>query len=347
MKKVLLLIPNKKKGGAEGVIKQLVNYHSYNDDKVFIYFIDNSKSSFWDNEKINIISNFNFFNFFRFFNFLIHLFKNDYERVYSTHSSTSIIIGILKKIGFFKRSKLIFRESTSIFIRFTGIKLFFYKILYKMFYKNADLSICQTKTMKQQLDQIVNVKSIVIHNPFSKVKYDKSFSIFNGEYIVSAGRLIKEKGFDILIMAFNKLLLKNPQLNLVILGDGPELFNLKKIIKSLELDNKVLLTGFVNNVGDYFFNSRACIISSIIEGFPNVLMQMMSCNEKIVSTECAGGINKIKGVITCKPNDVNDLYIKMKNCLNLKNPRNRILFDKYLNNKNIKTFYNEINKNLK
>ena len=43
---------------------------------------------------------------------------------------------------------------------------------------------------------------------------------------------------------------------------------------------------------------ESCIVSSIIEGFPNVILEMMSQNTNVISTKCAGGIDKLKGVIT-------------------------------------------------
>ena len=60
----------------------------------------------------------------------------------------------------------------------------------------------------------------------------------NKKFIISIGRLTKQKNFTFLINEFNETLLKFPNLNLIILGDGDEKNDLKKLIIKKKLQEK-------------------------------------------------------------------------------------------------------------
>ena len=53
------------------------------------------------------------------------------------------------------------------------------------------------------------------------------------------------------------------------------------------------------------------IVPSIREGFPNVLNEMMACNERIVVTRFNSEVDRIPGILVAKPGDINDLCRKM------------------------------------
>jgi glycosyltransferase involved in cell wall biosynthesis len=141
--------------------------------------------------------------------------------------------------------------------------------------------------------------------------------ILQDEYICSAGRLMTLKGFDKLILAFSQIEIIQPGLKLVILGEGEERKNLDNLIDRLNLQKKVILRGFVSNPFPYFKNARVCVVSSIREGFPNVLLQMMALNKSVVSTLCADGIDEFESVVTVKVNDENALAAAIESQLKM------------------------------
>mgnify|MGYP000093608901 FL=1 len=70
---------------------------------------------------------------------------------------------------------------------------------------------------------------------------------------------------------------------------------------------------------------------------------MMSQNNNVVSTKCAGGIDEIKGIIVSETVSVKSLYDAMKNCLlNVNNENNRALFDLELESRSIDSFIKKI-----
>src|SRR5690606_38670145 len=80
----------------------------------------------------------------------------------------------------------------------------------------------------------------------------------------------------------------------------------------------------------YFKKAKICVVSSIKEGFPNVLLQMLALNDRVVSTNCAGGIQDIPGITVVTPNNVQELTEGIKQQLFDCNTNKRALLDKYL-----------------
>lgn len=247
---------------------------------------------------------------------LRHLIK--YRKNYtiiSTHPYLNAYLGFLKRIGFIK-SRLIVRESTTLFSRYSGVKKFSYKLAYFLGYPSVDKIICQTDLMKNELlshnSFIPRNKAVVKGNPIdidhivelSKQTQDNSLT---NSYICAAGRLIELKGFEILIDAFARIASQVSDVNLVILGDGPGFAKLENLISSHNLQNRIKLAGHVSNPFPYFKHASLCVVSSLIEGFPNVLLQMIALNNKVVSTLCAGGIEEIPCISTVPVNNVVDL----------------------------------------
>jgi glycosyltransferase involved in cell wall biosynthesis len=282
--------------------------------------------------------------------------KITYDYAFTSFVQGTSMIGILRKLHILKIKYFVGRESTSIFQRKDLHRSTFeYKLWYRLGYSAVDLLICQTEYMKKQLlgnlpwlEKKVNVQ--VIPNPvnlndmFEKAKEELDSSI-DKPFIVSAGRLISVKGFDILIKVFAKLKQNYPELKLIILGNKKNAActeKLKQIIKKLNLEDDVILYGNADNVYPFFKNAKMCVVSSRIEGFPNVLLQMMSQNEKVVSTLCAGGIDEIDGLFTCKTNDDDDLLRAMTLCLEADTTKNRKLFDAELQNRSIDKFVERI-----
>ncbi|MDO3644415.1 glycosyltransferase [Mucilaginibacter sp. L3T2-6] len=262
--------------------------------------------------------------------------------IISTHSYLNAYLGFLKRIGYLK-SQLIFRECTSVFKRYRGLKRLSYKIAYKIGYRAAGLIICQTALMRQQfLDEITFVQPervIVKDNPIDLEKtLAKAERPLNdpdtfSDFICSAGRLIPEKGFDVLIRAFNGIKDQYPDLNLLLFGDGPQKEKLAALIKTYNLQGRILLKGWIDNPLPYFKKARACVVSSLKEGFPNVLLEMAAVNPVIVSTLCAGGIEAIPSIETAEVNDVNALTAAIKKALHKNAAPGKKLVDQYLSSR--------------
>jgi len=110
----------------------------------------------------------------------------------------------------------------------------------------------------------------------------------NVPVLVAAGRLAEWKGFSDLINAF-KILRQNRPVRLLILGDGPLKGELQAQIDNLGLTEEIELAGYVQNPLKYFKKADVFVLSSHVEGLPNVLVEAMMCGCTPVSTDCPTG----------------------------------------------------------
>ncbi len=110
----------------------------------------------------------------------------------------------------------------------------------------------------------------------------------NGPILIAAGRLGSWKGFEDLIHAMKELSIKR-QARLIILGDGPLRSELQTLIINLNLQKIVVLLGYVENPLKYFVKADVFVLSSHVEGLPNVLVEAMMCGCTPVSTDCPTG----------------------------------------------------------
>jgi Glycosyltransferase len=357
--KVAIFLPSGNLGGAEQVLLQIANYHAIRGNNVDVYVLTNLGL---DELKRRLNSNVMLMNAnarresVGVVRLLLSFFgrkrKSQYDRIYTSHVHLNAFVSLLRKFSLIIAKKHIARESTLIFNRFKGFRLKMFSLLYDAGYGKIDLIICQTKLMKEQLlnnkPKIGGSRLAILNNPITPLDSSYNFSNFlpDKKYIVSAGRLIPEKGFDILLESFYNLKSIHPELELVILGDGSSRSLIEAKIDNLGLRGDVHLVGHVNDVYSYFKFAKCCVVSSRIEGFPNVLLQMMMVNDSVISTLCAAGINEINGVETCPINDVEALARAIDGVLCGENSQNRSIFDRYLHNNNIESYIEKMESHL-
>ena len=141
-------------------------------------------------------------------------------------------------------------------------------------------------------------KTVVINNPVDLERIQRALPPRrprrspNGPLrLVAAGRFTQEKGYDLLIEAL--ALLRDLEISLCILGDGPLVPDVKRRAAELGLAGAVTLVGFQANPFRYFAEADAFVLSSRYEGFPNVVLEALACGIGVIATPAVGGTPEI------------------------------------------------------
>lgn len=107
--------------------------------------------------------------------------------------------------------------------------------------------------------------------------------------IVAMGRLVEQKGFDLLIEAFASTRPHESGWRLVIIGDGPQRTVLGSIATKLGVDDIVEFAGRIGRPEVVLRTAQIFALSSRYEGFPNALLEAMALGVACVATDCRSG----------------------------------------------------------
>jgi glycosyltransferase involved in cell wall biosynthesis len=119
--------------------------------------------------------------------------------------------------------------------------------------------------------------------------------------IIFVGRLIKEKHVDLLVRAFGILSSEQPQLRLLIIGEGPEQDAITKIIHDLSLEDRIYLRGFQNDHDEVIAlmkSVKVFVNPSTREGFGITALEALACGIPVVTVDHPA--NAIRDLITEK-----------------------------------------------
>lgn len=155
--------------------------------------------------------------------------------------------------------------------------------------KNVSCFLFASQFMARKTEEFWGKEAVNIDflpNPFDADKYDVPAHV--GQYILFFGRLIDEKGVDILIEAARQA----PNIPVVIVGDGPDMDKLKEM--SLPLHN-VRLVGpaWGDDLTQWLHGARAVAVPSLWhENFPYVIFQAFAASTPVIGAE-RGGIPEL------------------------------------------------------
>jgi len=333
-KKITILISTLSGGGAEGVSVNIANSFAKDGWAVDLVLLNLTNATYLDrvSKKVNVevlnTSNARFA--------ALPLLKYIREKKPNilfvfNYELTSLLV-ILKKILRFK-IKIISRNMNT----FSRTNLtsqeknfwvkFIVKFLISNFYSKADYIVNQSHAMREDLLTVhpyLKKKSNVIYNPVAKhiEDYAKSHDLKVVEkqhYLLCVGRLEPQKGFKFAIKAFSELKSEFPNLRLKIVGKGKLEKELKQDAINYGVEDRVDFEGFIEDMIPYYLHAKATILTSLYEGYPNVLIESITLKTPVVAFDCPSGPreiieNGINGYLV-NNGDINDLKLKLKSIL--------------------------------
>lgn len=107
--------------------------------------------------------------------------------------------------------------------------------------------------------------------------------------LIAVGRLVPQKGFDLLLEAFRHVAPRYEQWGLTILGEGDLRPNLERMVEKFSLGGRVHLAGRVTNPFAWFRQADLFLMTSRFEGFPCSLCEALACGLPAISFDCDSG----------------------------------------------------------
>lgn len=183
-------------------------------------------------------------------------------------------------------------------------------------YRLADVLVVQTQAVKSAYKGY-KLPIFVINNPLNSVS--QRVIDYEKKRIVAVGRLDPQKNFPLFIEAVSRL--HAPDWTFDIFGAGNEKAALQRLITEKDLDNRLILRGSTSRIFDDMSEASIFVLSSLAEGYPNVLIEAMSVGLAVVSTDCPSGPSEIIY------NNINGLLIENNNVLEMTAALQRLIDD--------------------
>lgn len=167
-----------------------------------------------------------------------------------------------------------------------------WNILRRFYYPKSAAVVVQTQAVAAWATAIwPRWRIATIHNPVPKPAPSRSRrpGWFAARNLVGMGRLVDQKGFDLLIDAFAPLAKTFPDWDLTILGEGCRRAELTERARQRSIADRVHLVGAVTNPQSVLAHADLFVLSSRFEGFPNALCEAMACGVPAISFDCPSG----------------------------------------------------------
>ena len=284
------IINSPKGGGAELVVNEL--HKSFLEKKIRSYLVFFSKNNHQPtkNEIFFGLDYRNPFNIIKLREFILSIKRKNCEKlIVHAHLTLPFYYTVIATLGI-KDINLIYTEHS---IKFR--KILFLNYFENLFYKRYQKIICISDGVKNSLlDWLGNNylnRLITIWNGSRTYSYKKRVSLnLRFPRLISVGSLVGYKNFKTTIIAVSNI--RNKIQSYVILGNGPDYNSLNSLIKKANMQNKIMLKGWKNDIEKDLQDSDILLIPSKFEGFGLVAVEGLSTGLSVVASN-VDGLNEV------------------------------------------------------
>jgi len=169
-----------------------------------------------------------------------------------------------------------------------------WRLLRRVTYPHAGAFVAPASGIADAFSWIPSVRRAVVPNPVPSGDFARSAGpTSTTKWVAGLGRLVPEKGFDLLIRAFAEVATGRTDWNLVIWGDGPQRDVLAHLSNQLGIADRVRLPGWTNSPVQSLASSDLFVLSSRSEGFGNAIVEAMHAGVAVVAVDCPTGPREI------------------------------------------------------
>jgi glycosyltransferase involved in cell wall biosynthesis len=164
---------------------------------------------------------------------------------------------------------------------------------FRRWYPRLDALVVLTDLDRRRYDELLSGRVRLYSIPNTIRPNVGPVAPLEGTTILAAGRLTRQKGFDLLIAAFAQIAPERPDWRLRICGSGPWHERLERLAAEHGLSDRVSLPGPVEPLADEMNAAALFILSSRFEGFPLVLLEAMAKGMPVVAFDCPTGPGEV------------------------------------------------------
>ncbi len=163
------------------------------------------------------------------------------------------------------------------------------EFLRNIVYRWADVVTANSKGALIPLASFVpKHKLAFLPNPLT-IPSERETATFSAPTVITVGRLVEQKGIDVLLTAWAKVVETLPDWHLALVGDGPLSTELKELAAKLKIDNNVDWLGHVSDPFPLLRGASLFVMTSRFEGTPNALLEAMACGLPAVVSNASPG----------------------------------------------------------
>lgn len=291
---IIFIVPSLIAGGAERVMSYVAQNIDQNKFFPTLLIPGYKKDAVFDVEGVNVV----FFNKKRTLHAFFSIFKfiqaNKPDIVMSSIGHLNAMMGI--QAIFFPKIKFIGREANviSVLNKIEKPKRYYPRFLFVFAYKNLDKIIGQSRDMANDLQKMYNCppnKLVVINNPISeKFRLKPTLEKSKIYQYITVGTLTKRKGH---IRILDVLSRTSQPFHYTIVGNGMDSEEIMDHAKNLGILDKISHIPFTNDVEKYLHKSDVFLQGSLVEGFPNALLESCAVGTPVLAFKALGGIDEI------------------------------------------------------
>lgn len=274
-------------GGAELLVREAIKrLPKFGIQSCAIYFNTSPEINFSECEETISVSSRNPKAIFLLRRRIKHYCRNNNNIVVHSHLTWPFFYVVLAAM--LLPVKLVFTEhSTSNRRRQFPILKHFERIFYNRYYKLFCVSKGVFKSLAAWIGEQLAEKIIIIENG-GRIYDFKPRENLSGRLpnLISIGSLSKKKGFETALRVVSKV--RNKIASYTIVGEGAERNRLEQLVRELEIEDKVKLIGWSDDVKTYLYQADLQLIPSVWEGFGLVAVEGMSTGLPVVASDVDG-----------------------------------------------------------
>lgn len=228
--------------------------------------------------------------FHMFFNFIKN---NDFDFIIDSRSRPIVFKQFLINKLIYFNQKVIYIVHSFLLSNYLPKNKLVAQILYKSAFKFVAVSEAIKFEMitKYQFDNVVVINNAIIK---SHSNSNTEPAISSENFILFFGRIEDSvKNLTLLIDSYQRSILSDNNIKLVILGEGSDKLKLEEKVKAMGMSENILFLPYISNPSQVISKAMFSILTSKYEGFPTMLVESLSLGVPVISVNCQSGPSEI------------------------------------------------------